>query len=135
MPLSIKKEYFNKKMDNFKKISVILTFLYVKIRYIDMYEFGYSLIKGSFEATINHIIPLESQLRKYLDLNKADFDMYPYMDTMYCIDVENNKAANNDNISGLNEDRIRYCQHTDGTWEGYGEDDSYGERDDDDDDW
>ena len=69
------------------------------------------------------------------DLNKADFDMYPYMDTMYCIDVENNKAANNDNISGLNEDRIRYCQHTDGTWEGYGEDDSYGERDDDDDDW
>ena len=69
------------------------------------------------------------------DLNKADFDMYPYMDTMYCIDVENNKAANNDNISGLNGDRIRYCQHTDGTWEGYGEDDSYGERDDDDDDW
>ncbi len=66
------------------------------------------------------------------DLDRAEFDMYPYMDTMYCIDVENNKAANDSDIEGLNEDRIRYCQHTDGTWEGYGEDDSYGDGDDDD---
>lgn len=67
------------------------------------------------------------------DLEKSDFNMYPYMDTMYCIDVENNKAANDNDINGLNDDRIRYCQHTDGTWEGYGEDSSYGDEEDDDD--
>jgi hypothetical protein len=67
------------------------------------------------------------------DLEKSDFNMYPYMDTMYCIDVENNKAANDNDINGLSEDRIRYCQHTDGTWEGYGEDSSYGDEEDDDD--
>ena len=64
------------------------------------------------------------------DLEKSDFDSYPYMDTMYCIDVENNKAANNSEISGLNKDRIRYCQRTDGTWEGDGEEDSFGDDDD-----
>jgi hypothetical protein len=67
------------------------------------------------------------------DLEKSDFNMYPYMDTMYCIDVENNKAANDNDINGLSDDKIRYCQHTDGTWEGYGEDSSYGDEEDDED--
>jgi len=61
------------------------------------------------------------------NLNESDFSMYPYMDTMYCVDVENNKCSNDNDSLG---DRVRYCQHTDGTWEGADEDE--GESDDDD---
>jgi hypothetical protein len=47
---------------------------------------------------------------------------------MYCVDVENNKCSNDNDSLG---DRVRYCQHTDGTWEGADEE----EGDGDDDDW
>ena len=63
------------------------------------------------------------------NLEDGDFSMYPYMDTMYCVDITNNKCSNDDdNLEG----RVRFCQHTDGTWEGADEDDAEG---DDDDDW
>jgi hypothetical protein len=64
------------------------------------------------------------------NLNESDFGMYPYMDTMYCVDVENNKCSNDNDSLG---DRVRFCQHTDGTWEGADEEE--GDRDEDDDDW
>ena len=62
------------------------------------------------------------------NLNESDFSMYPYMDTMYCVDIENNKCSNDNDSLG---DRVRYCQHTDGTWEGADEDEGEGDEDDD----
>ena len=64
-------------------------------------------------------------------LENGDLSQYPYMDTMYCVDITENKCSNNeDNLNG----RVRFCQDTGGGWSGADEDD-YDRDDEDEDDW
>ena len=64
-------------------------------------------------------------------LDESDFQSYPYMDTMYNVDITENKCSNDsDNLNG----RIRFCQDTGGGWSGADEDDGNSDDDYDDDD-
>jgi hypothetical protein len=54
------------------------------------------------------------------NLDQADWDVYPYMDTMCYINTDKNTASN------LDDDYDRICRDTEGGWEGY-----YGDEDDD----